>query len=188
MTLPLDVRINEGELIRSELDQMFTHVGFNSDIIRTHGALCVNAEEGREIAAVAAYKPSRIVAAEPDDGSERAEQNIRALAETTSHFNSTMLLKNDSETIKQFKDEGAQFGIVTNFNVFPKQIRYLYDFLNDAKEIVARRGIIIISVAENENGHFLEEIKNRGIKGLKLTIYKGHTKVSGSVTLIAKKE
>lgn len=139
------------------------------------------------MAGVAEYYPSKLVATEPNDETQRARDNLKALAELAPRFNTSIRQQDDFTAMEELRRERRQFGLVTNLNIFPYQIPYIDHFLNDAKEIVVRDGLIITSVAEEEYGQYLDDIKRKGVPGLKLDISKRKYGVAGTVILTAKK-
>lgn len=188
MATSVETTIFEGKrLIKEELDKILKKAGANLKIIQKHGALCLNVESGREIAGVAEYHPSRIVATEPDDKTQRAKDNLRTLAKLAPRFNASVRLQHDFTAMRELNEREQRFGLITNLNMFPEDIPYAETFLANAKEVTARDGLIVTSMAEKEYRPYFDSIKQRGIPGLKLDIIERENGVAGSVVLTAKK-
>lgn len=186
--ISVEARIHEGLMVKEELDEILKEAGVNLEVIQKYGALCLNVESGREIAGVAGYHPSKLVAVEPDDGTQRARNNQKVLAELASHFNASVRIEEDFTAIKELRKQKQQFGLITNLNIFPDQISSIGEgFLNNAKEIIPPGGLILTSVAEEEYGSYLDDIRKKGVPGLKLDILEREYGVAGTFILTARK-
>lgn len=189
MTLSVETRIYEGKsMIKPELDKVLRVVGVNSRVIQQHGALCLNVESGREIAGVAEYHPSKIIATEPDDGTQRAKVCLEELSKLAHRFKASVRVEDDYTALTELAKQKQHFGLITNLNIFPDQIPGIGRFFVQARELTAPNGVIVGSVAEEEYGSYLHEIEQQGIVGLKLSVHEKNLGVAGSVFLLAKKE
>lgn len=174
-----------GQMMAQNLNIIFTQVGFDTNLMQQYGALCLDVGSGAEIAALDAYNPSQVIAAEPFRRSlvgpqDPFHESMLILATITSlaarREGVQIMDVSAPEALTSVTNSGTQFGLVTHLNMFPTNFinytvnpgsggipdpEYLLHIIPAVMEILVPGGLLVASTVEERGQKTFDLVKSR---------------------------